>query len=837
MDSTPFDMKSTFARTLRRLFNTTNRILVVCGCEIKTVRRRIRFWILCASLTLLAIIGYVFSTLYLQYGANFSPSFGTTTPRHLLGNISPYVVLIFQLGILFLLLDSRRRHIRDRIDEILITKPVSHFEYLVGRVLSASFLLWIFTVFIVLTLHSIGLICDWVGFHFSEPFQFHSMLNLLLLDAPGTFIVSCSVVVLLTDALRLRVVVLLFGSALLVVWTFVVSESPYSFLAIISASSNDSLFISELSPQFVSLTTIATRITSLIFAGALLMFAASIVQIDGMSFKLKSALCVGLLVLSGVLYGSITWRVVKHYYADPAKWREMHESHASAGYIDILEISGSVQINPKTSLLVDLELLLKAEDSETFTFTFNPAMNINDIFLDDRRAEYFFKHGLLTVERGDISTSEEPYRMRIVAKRVPDPRFGYFNSAVDYLTDPDVPTRAVALLGKDGSIYEKNYVALMSGVHWYPTSGPLGETPQSAQKGRDFFTVDLTIDLVAKNWHLVGPGTKLKTTSSEHSEYQVNPEFAVSDVSLFASEFKHATMTVGGMTFGLNLHKKHSQNMRFGDENFLRALRDEIERIKSRFADRGLSLPTRTLNLVEIPDRLRTVGGGMRMKSLTSLPEIGLLKESGFPTTDMERAFPDPSRRESAPSEEIWLILHVVPFTTYFNSAVGTDNPLLGITDRYWSHHISASGEFAEILDEVIRALISPLDTPFSIYSTLHVADLTQLMALRFSPSQSLALTFGPLNQKNYFGSRLNVWNYMEQTGLKQPVNSEEYQERLELVLLKAKAIARGLLALNDEEKLMAWLMNIRNQFEGSSYTLPDLVETAELMGVQLDPV
>ncbi|MYI77596.1 MAG: hypothetical protein F4077_07535 [Gammaproteobacteria bacterium] len=210
-----------------------------------------------------------------------------------------------------------------------------------------------------------------------------------------------------------------------------------------------------------------------------------------------------------------------------------------------------------------------------------------------------------------------------------------------------MPTRAVALLGKDGSIYEKNYVALMSGVHWYPTSGPLGEAAKSVQQGKDFFKVDLTVDLAAKNWHLVGPGTKLKTAFRKNSEYQVSPEFAVSDISLFASEFEQTTMTVGGMTFGMNLHKKHAQNLQFWDENLLRALRVEIERTQSRFAERGLSLPTKTLTLVEIPDRLRTVGGGMRMKSLTSLPEIGLVKESGFPTTNMERAFPQPLSRES----------------------------------------------------------------------------------------------------------------------------------------------------------------------------------------------
>ena len=49
-----------------------------------------------------------------------------------------------------------------------------------------------------------------------------------------------------------------------------------------------------------------------------------------------------------------------------------------------------------------------------------PSVKINDIFLNDKRAEYFFKHGLLTVEGGDISTSDEIYRMRIIAKGVPD---------------------------------------------------------------------------------------------------------------------------------------------------------------------------------------------------------------------------------------------------------------------------------------------------------------------------------------------------------------------------------------------------------------------------------
>ncbi|MYI76655.1 MAG: hypothetical protein F4077_02670 [Gammaproteobacteria bacterium] len=652
-----------------------------------------------------------------------------------------------------------------------------------------------------------------------------------------TLIVSCSVVAFLTNVIRLRIVVFILYVAIMTAWAFAVSEAPYSFLAIVSPSSNDSLFISDISPQFASLTTIGIRLASLLFAAMLLMFATLLVRIDGMSFKLKSTLGSGLFILSVVLCSSITGGVVQYYYADPAKWREFHESNALVvGNIDILDISGSVSINPKASLFVDLELLLKAETSETFMFTFNPAMKIDDLFVDDIPVNYVFKHGLLRVEKGELSSSNETYRMRILASGVPNPRFGYFNSAIDYLTAPAVPRRAVALLGKDGSIYEKNFVALMSGVHWYPTSGPLSGTSQSAQQGKDFFTVDLSIDLAAKNWHLVGPGTKLKTASSTSSEYQVNPEFAVSGISLFASEFEHATISVGELTFGLYLHKKHSQNMRFWNEDLLDALSREIERLYRRFTDRGLSLPIRTLNIVETLDRLRTVGGGLRMKSLTSLPEIGILKESGFPTANFEFKFSQQIPREISEVKDFWIHIHITLLNWYFNLALGTDSPFSGISERFWSHHISASGEFADILDEIILALISTLDIPFSIYSTLNVADLTQLMVPRSSSFQRIGIVEIAREQEKYFGSRLNLWNHMEQTGLKERVHSEEYQERLELVLLKARAIAQGLLSLNDDEKIITWVMSVRNRFEGNTYTLTELIECAELHGVQVEP-
>ncbi|MCY3541880.1 MAG: hypothetical protein OXH31_08265 [Gammaproteobacteria bacterium] len=816
--------------------DSTHRILAAYKSEFLTTRRRMRFWILCASLFLLAFVGYLFSCIYLQGGTIYSPTFGIAAPRYLLGNISPYVVLVFQFGTLVLLLDSTQRNVRDRIDEVLRSKPVTSIEYLVGRVLSVSVLLWIATCLIVVALHGIGLTCDWTGWQFSEPFQTHSMLNLLLLDAPVSFVVWCSVIVLLTSVVRLRIGVFILGFVLMTGWSIVVAESPYSFLAILSASSNDSLFISEISPQFASLATMGARLASLAFAGALLVFAALFGQIDGLSVTFKNALGSGLLALSGVLYCSVAWGVVQHYYVDPAKWREVHESHTSDGSTDILDISGSVHINPKTSLFVDLELLVKTEATEKLTFTFNPAMKIQDLTLDDQHAKHSFRYGLLTVERGDSSNEEVIHRIRIVARGVPNPRFGYINAAIDYLSDPKAPTQAVELLGKDGSIYDKGYVALMAGVHWYPTAGSLGSAATKTRRGNDFFDVDLAIELIPNNWQLIGAGTNKKSESGKSSLYQVNPEFATSEINLFASQFERATLVAGGMTFNLHLHKKHTQNLQFWQEELLTTFQKHVELLLLQFTDFDLSLPTNTLNLVEVPDRLRTVGGGLRMKSLSSLPEIGLLKERGFPKVNIERLYSEQIPTQSFGFEEAQRDLHFLVFISYFNRALGTDNPFLGFAERYWSHHTSATGEFAEVLDEVVLALIAPSIDPFSIFSTLHVADLSLLMPSDITWFSKYSSVSRARLQEQYFGSRTAIWNSIERQGLYDLLNSDNRQKKLEPILLKARKIARGLKLINDEERLNSWLTDFRNQFTGNTYSLADLVESAKLNGIQIEP-
>lgn len=786
-------------------------------------------------LSLIAVAGYFFSAMNLQSTAYYSPSFGITTPQYLLGNISPFVILLFQLGTLFLLFDSSHRNKTELFEEVLNTKPLSNFEYLLGRVMGVSAILWIVTFLLVIGLHGFGLLCEVAGFRVAESFQIHSVLNLLIVDAPVSYIGWSSLVVLITSLMRVRFGVLIVGATLMTAWALLVSKLPYSILSITSTSSNDTLFVSELLPQFASITSVGTRIATLIFAFALLLFAASSGRGDGVSAESKVSIGGLVIALSGFLYGLTAWGMVQTYYEEPTKWKEAHESYSMEGAIDISKISGTVRIDPTASLLVDLEISFESNARTKFIFTFNPAMKIDELKLNGTPATYTFENGLLELKNDDTNDLSTLHTMHIVAMGIPDPRFGYFDSAIDYLTDRSVPVSAVSLLGKDGSIYDRNYVALMSGVCWYPTSGSLGNAVGNGRREKDFFEVDLKAELVATNWQLVGPGTSPVTTTERNRLYHVNPERVVTEINLFASEFENVSKTVGGWDISLYLHKRHTPEFSFWSDELLGELDEFVDSLRPELAVHGLSLPSDRLSIVETPDRLRRVGGGWRMKSLTSLPQITLLRESGYPKINAEIAFSRRVPKESVLDEGVWDYMLFGHLKEYFLHALATDNPFLGYAERLWFDDTAATDEFAYILDEIVLSLISPTSMPFSVYSTFHVAEVTHQMVPAILSSR-FGFVVRARNQEHYFGTRIEVWNRLESTHLSTLTIAQDHQESLELALLKARNIAEGIRSVNDVEKIATWLTDIRREFAGRSYTKEDMIAKAKHHSVEIEP-
>lgn len=822
---------------------SVRNILSVAGAEARTAVRLIRFWTAVFAITLVSGVGYMFTCLSLHFVAPYTPS--SATPFYLLGNIEPTYFLMFQLIALLMVFDSSQQQAKYRIGEVLDSKPVSNFEYFAGRIAGYTFLLWIFAAVLVLTANTFGLVMSLAGFGFAEPFQIHSMLNLLLIDVPIMLLIWCAFTVFLSSVLRMRVAVVLVGVATMFGWLLLLLDSPYSLRGIVSPSSNDVLFISDLLPQFPKWETLAIRVATAVGAIGLTIAATFFHQRRDSSTPLFNILaCTAALAVCAGALGFAVYSALSPGMQSK-DWQLAHKEINWHGGIDIQEIVGEVHINPGRKLAIDLVYDLQTDPGLTnnLVFAFNPSMKIGSVVLDGNSTAYTFENGLLQIPLNDGGTRTGDHTLRVQADGVPDHRFAYFDGAVDFLTSNEVPTVAASLLGTDGSIFTNSYVALMPGNHWYPTPGPVNSDFESIQRGRDYFGVELTVSLARDRWTLVALGSELEEGSGTR-KYIVAPKNPVHEVGLFASEFVNGSLNVGDFTFDMHLHKIHSQNLQvlLGKEGEFAA---EAKKRIEWYTNKGFAASHNELALVEVPRRLRTIGGGWRMNSVNSLPGIVMMKEHGFPRARIDLALNRASRNIEDSQEQ-----NEAQLTTlhgFFNSAILTENIWLNLPERFWSHSTTGQGPYSQTLDQVMQSLVVTvfnLHPRFSsIYSTFFISTLTRLNPDRTAWAADDTWEGGEpgvlrndLNMIGNYGSRASAWSYMEQFSLADLPTGGGNQKDLELMLLKSNEIARGLVLANENEDVIAWIRAVQEDFAGRNYTFDELMAAAADHGLIVEP-
>ena len=827
------------------MFKSVTNMFNVAKAEVRTARRRARFWTIVFFLSLFSIVGYLISCSFLGYAALTSPSFGTGVPKYLLGNIDPTFFLFFQIAVLFLAFDAGHQHSRNRIIEVLDSKSITNFEYLAGRVFGIAGLLWIVAAANICVMQLLGLISTTTNIGIADTIEWYSLFSLFVIDGPATLLIWCSVVVFLSCILQFRLLVVAVASSLIFGWFFLVLNTPYSLLEIVSPSSNDSLFVSDLLPQLASLPVIAIRAATILAAMALVAIGGLIWQRQNSERRIKWFQPLGTCVCTGILLYAWGSSSVMSDHTASEKWRIVHENLEWEDRIDLEAISGTVRIDPKKHLSADLTISFKtiSHNSNQLIFTLNRSMQIEELFLNGNEPNHTFDAGLLTISISEPLDLNETHTLDIVLRGVPDERFAYFDSAFDYLRTPGVSNQTVALLGEKGSIYSPKYVALMPGVYWYPIPGPARRDYRSSQNGFDYFHLALSVELAPKSWQLVG--TDVVQVSDQTNSYHVNPASPVHEIALFASEFESASAEVEGIEFKMFLHKQHADNLKLRDE-FVDKFEDLVKWRLQDFSDHGLTLPFRTLTLVEVPRQLRTVGGGWRMNSLQTLPGMVLMKEHGFPSARMDLALERLTNREhdedSVDEEQMKLLFE------YFWYGMGTDNPWMGLPERLWSHRVSARGEYANALDQIALSLIASLQRRnhefFSIHSTVHFADLTALSFFEGTvgledglENDRVPSTIGTARRlRENYATRVSVWNNVEDTSFTDLPSAKGNQHDFELLLLKCDRIANALMSVNGEEMVFAWLVDILTQHAGQTYTLENLISSAEAHEVMVDP-
>ena len=749
--------------------------------------------------------------------------------------------------------DAANRHERNRIAEVLGSKPIGNLEVLLGRTLAVAGIIWFLVAVNVLLIQTIGSFSNF-GWNFAETLQWHSVFNLLVVDGPINLIFWTSFLAFLTVILRARILVLLVGGLSMFGWYWLLIRSLYSMLTLLSPFYNDTLFVSELVPRFLSLDAILVR-TSYLLVAVFFLACTAILQnrLDSLNTQRFN---LGMLPISLVFgMGACVlgiWGLVKPFIQFD-HWKTVHAEHEWVDDIDILRLSGNVNIDPPKSLKTHFFItMVRSSGSSTkpLIFTLNPGMKIQEVKIGGVNTEHSFRDGLLEIPNVDIEIGT-PFELEIEARGKPKAHFAYLDGVVNYESDTDVPVHAVKVLGRDGTIFHPSYVALMPGGHWYPTPGPLNLKPRNLYRGRDFFSVDLSVSFRPKAWSLVASTavTELHPTTNTYALRSTDP---VPEIGIFVSRFKRATIKIGGIDFSMYLHTAHADNL-VPIEGWNDIMRETAETWIEEYRFFGLPLLNKTITFVEVPRSLRTVGGNWRMDALDTLPSgLILLKEHGYPRANRQLAVQRYIKSSGVELDETAKSL--VPLRmlkTYFQTGIGTDSPWTNLHKHLWVHHTSPTGEYAPILDQTINWLISSLharlNRQFSIYSTLQIADLTKLQFLtaREGLEEAMSTSEDMLSgwyepravsfERRYI-DRSSLWSHLERKNISQKSPLYETKEDLEALLLKGREIASTLLRVNGKEQVYKWINDIRTSYQGTTFTYADLLNSARQNQIDYEP-
>ena len=789
----------------------------------------------------MVLISYIQSCVWHTLNASYSPSFSLAEPKYLLSNVDPLVFLAFQFAAVLLTFDIRQYHRRNRVLSVLESRQLTNVEYLLGSVFGVSFLLYVVVFCNIALIEGLGALSYFLGSAWGDFLEPASIFNLLVIDAFPSLFLWGSIALAFTSILRSGFVAVAIAICILVTFYTVSLIVPFSWLDVITPSSNFTAYISELVPNYAPSEVVWMRVMTVVGALGLIASAAFILdRRDARMGVVNLPLGITMVVLSAVGFGVLSHQLVSSHY-QPSLWSKIHADYDQNVDLDIEQIQGSVTIDPGRLLSLDLTYVFRVKQELNIpqvTFTLNPGLDITQITLNGDAVEHQFSDGLLIVPTGVPLKRDDAQEMVIQARGVPDPKFAYLDSPLNYFNDRAVPRRAAQLFGKDGSIFSKTYIALMPGMYWYPVPGSQN-LALSSSRGIDFFRSDIELSVTSPNWLLVGTDISQKDAGS--AKFELRPEIPLSEIAIFGTNFVKHSLTIADIQFNLYLHEDHQKN--FGKFNFEdEHVREEIEEIFVPFAEAGLGYPFKELSFVEIPNRLRTLSGGFKTESAQVLPGMLLMKERGFPSAHFDTRIQRIERWERDTGyveyHKYWAL------ADYFGDAVATDNLWASFAKIFWTHSTSASGSNATVLNDLVHNVISRLspapDLWFSPYATYQIADFTQL----FLPAVEWSINEGgggemtnwvrSLSQR--YLNRHSVWEAMETKSLIELPTTDTHQNDLEFMLAKNRLIARVMVQANDNDAIFAWLSSLRSSFQGESFTMEELLAHAEAAELKVHP-
>ncbi len=697
-------------------------VLAVAVAEMRSARRLVRTWIFAVLSVLVATIAFGYSSVIHGMASGYSATAGLVGARFLISAMGFYLLWIMLLGMIFLAFDLRSRDTRERVAEVLDARPLSNLELLVGRLLGLVVVGWAPMLVLAVLVQSFGLIAVGTDLWFGEPLEPGSLFAYLLAEALPSLVLWCAIVMLLTVVLRNRLLTALVALVLIATPIVALTLVPVYMAPYISFVPTPTQFPSDiLSTTVTSLTppALAHRMAMLLLAAGFILWGAALYpRRDDASRPMQLGLG-GALVVAGLGIGVYLAVTAGAGVRDRQAWLAAHEVHRDAVHADLTAMSGTVRVEPGSSLAIDVELTFAPPPGSPseLVFSLNPGLAVEQALLDGQPVSHRHELGLLLVEPSRPLSAASEHVLSVMASGTPNSWFGHLDAVVEQASQKGQDNQ-IQVLGTESVVFEDDYAALLPGARWLPHPGGNVTPAVHGSHRRDYFDLDLTVE-APDGWLVAGPGLREELAEGR---FRFRPSAPVPAFALAVGRFERRAVEVTGVTMELLLDEAHTRNLAVFDEAG-DALVDRLTEIFEEASRLGLPYPYRGLSLVEAPTTLRSYGGGWRMDTVLAQPGLMLMRETSWPTARFEFWFEIVSSREGMEAEHEGGVpeAKVRGLERFFENDIGGGNIFLGVARNFLGFQTAAAGPGAPALDFVVETLLMRLLSDRDGHFSVHV--------------------------------------------------------------------------------------------------------------------
>lgn len=780
----------------------------------------------------------------MQYAAEI-PMLGVISPRYIMSLLGGSFLVLFCIGVLLLAFDHVKRDEITRIHEVMDCKPINSVEFYFGRLLGISLTMGIPIFVFLFSIVFYGFVAETFSFKFGEPIEFWSVASFLFLDTFPNFLFFGSLVILFSSLFKSRILAILLTLSCLFTLFWFNSRLPTDISTPLQTVSGNVLFPSELIPTIFTPATVFNRIALLLVSFGFLYWASyrnlrvtSNPQTDLVLGT--SAFFLGVVVI-GVMLGG---QSLEHNRIN--QWTKFHDQHFFPNaFPDVHEIRGHIEIEPSRSLSLDLTLDVSAHTDQTgdfVLFSLNPGYKISHLAVGGERVhDHDFRHGLLTVPQRYFTS--ENTEVEVKAKGRPDGRFAYLDSnhTLSQIVGPDV--QQLRRLGTENFIFRPEFVVLLPGIKWYPTSGTATNEEAWTQRKRDFFTVDIEVS-VPRGWIVAGPAKRERVMGTKHTKFGFQQSSPLPDFALVGSRFESTSLEVEGVFFEILYSKTHQKTFkslaRMQDK-----LRERLEEMLKAVQQTGFEYPYGSFALVEVPSTLRVFGGGTGMNTVMCPPGLVMIRESTLPTMPTDSLIDEKWFEQTSLPEDERITWEFDTLSNYLQHSAFESNLGFGFFRSLVNQQTGATHNRAQVLntllEQVTRTIFRPSEVDFEFQLVL---DRNILNLASVQPQKILTPIFSrrprdiSYETQRKMQTTLNapeVWEFLE---VSNPLETEFGKNRnvaSRAMKIRAQQIVSYLHSSIGPEAFNSIFVDLTNRFLGRNFTHDDFVQLFAEHGVSLE--